>query len=119
MIGVGAAGGIAASVGTALMASAVPARRVPWWLAGTVGAAGAGLLAWGAVDLATSQGCKSSDARDCVQDEERQDRGILLVCTAAPLLTLLATKVARTAISQKSRVDVTLSLGRATLSGTW
>jgi len=119
LIGTAAAGGITASVGTALLASAVPARKVPWWLAGSVGAAGAGLLAWGAVDLAKGQGCSSSDARGCVQDEQRVDRGILLLCTAAPLLTLLVTKGVRGAISSAPRVSASLSLGRATLSGTW
>ncbi len=119
MIGVGAAGGIAASVGMALLASAVPPRKVPWWLAGTVGAAGAGLLAWGAVDLAKGEACSGGDARVCVQDEQRQDRGVLLIFSAAPLLTLLVTKAIRSTIHQESRVDVALSLGGARLSGTW
>jgi tetratricopeptide (TPR) repeat protein len=119
MIGVGAVGGFTASLGTALLASAVPAHKVPWWAAGAAGAVGAGLLAWGAVDLAKGQACNSSDARACVQDEQRQDRGILLLCSATPFLTLLITKGVRSATPQEPRVDLSLSMSRATLSGTW
>jgi hypothetical protein len=119
MLAVGVAGGVTASAGVALLASAVPARKVPWWLAGTVGAAGVGLLAWGAVDLAKGEACTSSDARECVQDEQRQDRGMLLITSAVPLLTLPVTKGIRGAIHKESRVDVALSLGGARLTGTW
>jgi hypothetical protein len=119
MIGTAAAGGLSASVGTALLASAGRPNKVPWWLAGAVGAVGGGLAAWGAVDLAKGASCTASDARQCVQDEQRQDRGILLLCSAVPLLTLLVTKGVRGAIHQDSRVDVALSGTGARLSGSW
>lgn len=119
ILGTGAAGGIAASAGTALLASAVPANTVPWWLAGTAGALGAGLLAWGSVDLARGKACDAGDARRCAQDEQRQDRGILLLSSSAPLLTLLVTKGVRDAIHKDARVDVALSLTGARVSGSW
>jgi hypothetical protein len=119
MLGVGVAGAGAASVGVALMASAARRERFPWWVAAGAGAAGAGLMVWGAVDLSKGSSCDVVYAATCNAAEARQDRGILLLSSSAPLLTLLAAKGVREAIRDQSSLSVALFGAGARLTGRW
>lgn len=113
VLGLGISGGATAVLGIALLVSAVHPERVPWWVAAIAGGAGAGLATWGAVDIAKGQSCSVQRAAECNALELRQDRGVLLLASAAPLMSLLLAKGIGTALGRKEGGRVQASLGPA------
>lgn len=84
LIGVGST--LAATGGIMLSAHLSPAQRR--WLSPILAAAGIGVLAAGVVDLRRGSPCRSTsenNAQACVGDEQRLDRGALLMTASAPL----------------------------------
>lgn len=80
--------------GGALMTAAVPLMRidvkdgVPWW-SYVVGAGGAGLAVWGAIELSKNGQCELYLDPDntCIKRHESLGRGGLALAAAAPLLS--------------------------------
>jgi hypothetical protein len=79
--------------GGALMTAAVPLMRidvkhgVPWW-SYVVGAGGAGLAVWGAIELSKNGQCELIDVDDtCLKQHDSLGRGGLALAAAAPLLS--------------------------------
>lgn len=85
-----------AAVGTLIASGSVAAlalsrpQPLPVWSAVAAAVAGAGLIGWGAYDVARGDSCGLGefDRRLCVDAREQRDRGALVLLSALPLLTL-------------------------------
>jgi hypothetical protein len=105
MLALAGSGAAVASAGSVLFGFSPSVRRQSWWLAGTSGAVGAALGVWGAVDLAKAGSCSDTVAQACVEEEQRQDRGMLLLAGALPLMLMPLTKLVH-ADTERIRAEV-------------
>lgn len=115
MLSFGAAGAGLASAGVTLLVLAEPKPKVPWWLAGIAGGAGAALGTWAVVDVAKGEACDDSDdVRACLVSEQQRDRGALLLTSAIPLLLFPIVKALRS-----GSVHVAATLRGVHVHGSW
>jgi tetratricopeptide (TPR) repeat protein len=120
MLGVGLAGAGLMTAGSGALGAG--ARKLPWWLAATLGGAGAGLAAWGAVDLAKGANCGEHDPLVCGPDQIQRDRGALLLSLSAPLLSVPLSKAIRAGFDgARDRESPALAVSSTGLSlrGSW
>jgi len=123
MLGLGVSAAAVGSAGAALLVAGLPDEATPWWVAGASAALGAGLGAWGAVELAQCGLCSGDDVRNCALSESTRDRGALLLATAAPWLAVPVTKLARLTLGAGARDKAGVTVGVAPqsvmVSGRW
>ena len=84
----------AAAIGPLVVAP----RALPWWATAVAGTVGTGLVTWGAVELARNAHCGTGATpiqRSCVDEQDRRDRGGLLLLTSVPFMALAAGQVGR------------------------
>lgn len=120
LVAAGVGGSVIATVGLGL---ALPEQsEVPWW-GWTSGIVGLGVGAWGAVWAAGGARCEigglsRSEIAGCVDDESRQDAGVLVVSAALPLVSIPLTYLLRSALGGdvEAQVQAAPAEGRASWS---
>jgi len=84
-----AAGSGILAAGLTTLAFSLRRERYPWWVYASTAAVGTGLAAWGGISIAQGGACDAATAEDrryCVLEQERRDRGAMLMLNAFPLL---------------------------------
>jgi hypothetical protein len=101
--------------GVELMLFAAPNERLPWWLTGLTAATGVGLATWGLIEVVPNA-CSNPDVRACVPQNQKRERGTMVLLASAPFFCLPITKLARGPRTSADRADLRLTLAAAGLA---
>jgi hypothetical protein len=120
MYGLASSAAVGGSAGAMLLAVGLSENALPLWSTWASAGVGAGLAAWGVVDVSRGARCNDVDARACASNASVRDRGGLAIATAVPFLTLAVTKWLRRATrSDAAAVTVGAAPQRVIVSGRW
>ncbi|MEY4515083.1 MAG: hypothetical protein RLZZ450_7205 [Pseudomonadota bacterium] len=92
-----AVGAAATTAGVLGLLLSVPRERTPWWASMLAGLGGAGLMVWGATEVAHGAPCDLPPRLQgrCTLPREQRDRGAIVLLSAAPLSAVPLTQLVR------------------------